>query len=116
MTASVVTVSVANAEEGDGGDNSVAAPDAAVAPAMVPNGWKIQLGAAPNLKSAKAILSRAKDKAPKLLASASGYTEPVTKGKSTLYRARFGGFKTKESASAVCTYLAKQDFSCLALQ
>ena len=47
---------------------------------------------------ANAILDRAKAKAPKLLANAAPYTEPVTKGESTLYRARFAGFETKDAA------------------
>jgi D-alanyl-D-alanine carboxypeptidase len=82
---------------------------------LVPRGWKIQIGAAPSRSSAQAILEKAKAKAPKLLASAAPYTEPVVKGSVTLYRARFGGFEDKDAARDACNYLAKRDFSCLAL-
>jgi D-alanyl-D-alanine carboxypeptidase len=109
-------------DEGDGGDDAVAAdppaaaPRPAAAPAMVPTGWKIQIAAAPNETSAKAQLDKAKSKASKLLASASPYTETVVVKGSTLYRARFGGFRTKDKAQAACAALNKQNFKCLALQ
>lgn len=91
-------------------DHADPAPDG-----LVPRGWKIQIGAAPSRSSAQAILQKAKAKAPKLLASAAPYTEPVVKGSVTLYRARFGGFEDKDAARDACSYLAKRDFSCLAL-
>jgi cell division septation protein DedD len=83
---------------------------------MVPTGWKIQIAAAPNETAAKAQLDMAKSKAGKLLASASPYTETVVVKGSTLYRARFGGFQSKDKAQAACTALSKQSFKCLALQ
>ncbi len=104
-----------NSEEGDGGDDAVGT-DQPASSAMVPAGWKIQIAAAPTQAGATAILSNAVAQAPKLLAKASGYTEPVSKGSITLYRARFGGFASKDAARNACAALAKQKFSCLALQ
>jgi hypothetical protein len=82
---------------------------------MVPKGWKIQLAATPSQSSAEAVLNRAAAKAGTVLARVAPYTEPVTKGGTTLYRARFGGFASKEVARAACSYLSKRDFSCLAI-
>jgi D-alanyl-D-alanine carboxypeptidase len=90
--------------------------DADTGPAgMVPSGWKIQLGASPSRNGAESIIDKAKSKAPKLLAGLTSYTEPVVKGSTTLYRARFGGFADKDAARQACVSLTKQDFSCLAL-
>jgi D-alanyl-D-alanine carboxypeptidase len=96
-------------------EKPVEAPEATDPAGLVPRGWKIQIAAAPVRASAQKILDNAKAKAPKVLADATAYTEPVTKGSTTLYRARFGGFKDKEAARKACAYLAKKDFSCLAL-
>ena len=82
----------------------------------MPNGWKIQIAAAPNEASAKAQLDKAKAKTGKLLASVSPYTESVVAKGSTLYRARFAGFTSKDKAQAACTALGKLKISCLALQ
>ena len=79
------------------------------------SGWKIQIAATPSVGSAIALLDSARAKAPGVLAKASPYTEPVVKGSTTLYRARFAGFAGKEQARAACAYLAKRDFSCLAI-
>ena len=62
------------------------------------------------------MLDRAKSKAGKMLASATPSVEPVAKGASTLYRARFAGFDNKDQARAVCAYLTKRDVSCLAIR
>ena len=79
-------------------------------------GWKIQIGALPSEDQAKAMIAKAKAAAPTLLASASAFTEPVGKGASTLYRARFGGFAGREDARAACEKLMQKELSCLAVQ
>lgn len=134
---SVASVEVAPdqpTDEGDGGDDAaVEAPakpakviaakvkvdrteqTASIAPKAV-SGWKIQIAAAPNQSSAQDQLKKARAAAPKILASADDYLEPVTKDGSTLYRARFSGFKSKDAARAACSYLARKNVSCLALQ
>jgi D-alanyl-D-alanine carboxypeptidase len=87
----------------------------AEAPGAVIAGWKIQIAATPTQASAEDILDQALSKASRVLGNASPYTEPVVSGGSTLYRARFAGFAGKAQARAACAYLAKRDFSCLAL-
>ena len=85
------------------------------APAPVITGWKIQLAATPTQSSAEDILDRALSGGASVLGKASPYTEPVVRGETTLYRARFAGFAGKNEARAACAYLAKRDFDCLAI-
>jgi D-alanyl-D-alanine carboxypeptidase len=73
-------------------------------------GWVIQVAATDNQNKALAILAAAKSKN-KLLASAESFTEQVSKGNATLYRARFGGFES-ESAENACKSLKKTGYSC----
>jgi D-alanyl-D-alanine carboxypeptidase len=97
------------------GDTNAGDDAADVAPAPSKAGWRIQIAAAPTQAGAEDILDRALAKGGKILASAAPYTEPVERNGSTLYRARFSGFASKESARAACDFLAKQSFSCLAV-
>jgi D-alanyl-D-alanine carboxypeptidase len=120
-------------DEGDGGDDAVVqaikpvkvmtvkvrvAKSESAAPIAPKNvdGWKIQIAAAPSQTSAQDQIKKARAAAPKILASADDYLEPVSKDGDTLYRARFAGFKSKDDARAACSYLARKGLSCLALQ
>ncbi|HVZ14806.1 MAG TPA: D-alanyl-D-alanine carboxypeptidase [Bauldia sp.] len=98
------------------GDTNADDETADAAPAAsTHSGWRIQIAAAPTKEGAEDMLDQALAKAGSVLAKADPYTEPVQSGDSTLYRARFAGFSTKEKARAACAYLAKQKFSCLAV-
>jgi D-alanyl-D-alanine carboxypeptidase len=77
-------------------------------------GWVIQLGATDDEEKAKAMLDAARTRAGKLLAKASPFTEKVTKGGDTLYRARFSGFDESGSAENACKTLKKSGFACFA--
>ena len=103
-------------DAGDQGDAAVEedASDAAT-PGAVITGWKIQLAATPTQSSAEDVLDRALSGGASVLGKASPYTEPVVRGETTLYRARFAGFAGKNEARAACAYLAKRDFDCLAI-
>ncbi len=87
----------------------------AASPGAVITGWKIQIAATPTQSSAEDILDQALSKGSTVLAKASPYTEPVTVGDTTLYRARFAGFADKSTARAACVYLKRHDFKCLAI-
>jgi len=114
-TASIIQpVPTADDETADGVTGSIAATSAPAA--EIVDGWKIQIAAAPDEDGARLMLDRAKSKAGKMLASATPSVEPVAKGASTLYRARFAGFDNKDQARAVCAYLTKRDVSCLAIR
>lgn len=99
--------------QGDIDDAASAATAAATG--GIPAGWKIQLGALPSQSAADMVLDRASSAAPQILASLSPYTETVSRGSATLYRARFAGFANKEAARAACVQLVRKDFTCLAV-
>lgn len=103
------------ADDDAGGVTGSIEASAAAAP-QISDGWKIQIAAAPDEDGARLMLDRAKSKAGKMLASATPSVEPVAKGSSTMYRARFAGFDNKDQARAVCAYLTKRDVSCLAIR
>jgi D-alanyl-D-alanine carboxypeptidase len=99
-----------------------AAPRAAEAPAPPPparpqtrSGWIIQVGAYPAESEAQQRLQTVKSKAARLLASASPFTEPVQRGETTLYRARFAGLD-REQAEAACRFLKRNDVDCLTIK
>jgi len=79
------------------------------------SGWIIQLGAFPDKNEATQKLARAKSRAAKFLAKADPFTEPVTKGNTTLYRARFAGLK-QQQAEAACRYLKQNHFDCIMIR
>jgi D-alanyl-D-alanine carboxypeptidase len=79
------------------------------------SGWLVQIGAFDQESEAKQRLNSAQSRAKTLLGSADAFTEPVTKGDKTFYRARFAGLD-KDQAEAVCKYLKKNDITCMALK
>jgi D-alanyl-D-alanine carboxypeptidase len=90
------------------------------APAAAPQtqahaGWIIQVGAFPAEGEAKQRLSAVQSKASKFLASADPFTETVSKGEATLYRARFAGLG-KDQAEAACNYLKHNDVDCMTIK
>jgi D-alanyl-D-alanine carboxypeptidase len=107
----------ADSNPGDAAQGDAAANDESVDadPPARHTGWRIQIAATPTQSAAEDMLDRALSKAAKVLAHASPYTEPVTSGGNTLYRARFAGFTSKDGARSACAYLTKQKISCLAV-
>ena len=79
------------------------------------SGWVIQLGATDDEAKAKEILQRAKSQGRNSLAHASAFTEKVSKGGSTLYRARFSGFD-EDDAQTACKALKRSGFACFAIR
>ena len=95
-------------------DNSKATHLAAYAPATRA-GWVIQIAAVADEGDAHQLLDEARAASRRHLAKASPYTEKVSKGDTTLYRARFAGFDNKAKAWAACKDLKQKDIACLAL-
>jgi D-alanyl-D-alanine carboxypeptidase len=85
-------------------------------PAPVHTGWLIQVGALESESEAKARLDLAQSKAKDALRRAEPFTETVTKGDKTLYRARFAGFDKEQQADAACKSLKHADIPCMALK
>jgi D-alanyl-D-alanine carboxypeptidase len=79
------------------------------------SGWIIQVGAYPAEREAKQRLSAVKNKAAKILGGADSFTEPIEKGGTTYYRARFAGFD-KDKAEAACKYLKRNDVECVTIK
>jgi D-alanyl-D-alanine carboxypeptidase len=85
------------------------------AEARMRSGWIIQVGAFDDEAEAKQRLTSARNVANKLLGNADPFTEPVSKGDKTLYRARFAGLR-QDDAEAACKQLRRNDFVCIAIR
>ena len=70
----------------------------------------------PSESEAIAFLSSTKERAGRLLADAASFTETFDMKGTTYYRARFGGFDSKDEAWDVCGALKKKDISCYAIE
>ncbi|MGX7872935.1 SPOR domain-containing protein [Mesorhizobium sp. ORM6] len=96
-----------------------AEPTPAVDPvntASMPSGWAIQVASSPRQSEAQAFLDKTVKQAPRVLADASGFTVAFNKDGATYYRARFGGFGSKDAAWKACTALKKKKIECYAVQ
>lgn len=100
-----------------------AEPAPAAAPAVdpvktssVPSGWVVQVASSPTQSGAQALLNKTSKQAPKILSDASGFTVAFDKDGVTYYRARFGGFGSKDAAWKACDALKRKKISCYAVQ
>lgn len=82
--------------------------------AVARSGWIIQVGALDTESEARQRLDTARG-ASRLLSDADPFTETVSKGNKTLYRARFAGLN-QDSAEAACRSLKRSDISCIAIR
>ncbi|UCI05588.1 D-alanyl-D-alanine carboxypeptidase [Mesorhizobium sp. B1-1-8] len=87
-----------------------------VSTASVPSGWAVQVASSPTQSGAQALLDKTSKQAPKVLADASGFTVAFDKDGVTYYRARFGGFGSKDAAWKACDALKRKKISCYAVQ
>jgi len=83
--------------------------------AVARSGWIIQVGALETESEARQRLNAARGSAGRLLGEADSFTETVSKGNKTLYRARFAGLN-QDSAEAACRTLKRSDISCIAIR
>jgi len=99
------------------------APAAPAAPARSPppqahapvhTGWIIQIGAFGSESEARQHLDAAQSKVG-LLGHADPFTETVTKGDKTYYRARFAGL-AKDQAEETCRKLRRSDIACITVK
>ena len=81
----------------------------------VRSGWIVQVGAFGTEAEAKQHLDEAQSKAKSLLGRAEPFTEPVTKGDKTYFRARFAGLD-RDKAEAACKQLRRSDIACLTVK
>ncbi|MCL6706192.1 D-alanyl-D-alanine carboxypeptidase [Pseudomonas sp. R2.Fl] len=79
-------------------------------------GWQIQIAAAESREAALDLLSRIQAEVGGPLVGLRTYTEEISSGGKTLYRARFVGFDGKDDAWAACDTLKKFSMACMAVQ
>ncbi|PIK70019.1 hypothetical protein CS379_26855 [Methylobacterium frigidaeris] len=99
------------------GEARAPAPREAASPAAKPvtvTPWVIQLGAMDDEGKAKSMLTEARQRSGGALGKAAPFTEKVTHGGTTLYRARFSGFSEAEAAQDACRALKRNGFTCFA--
>lgn len=82
----------------------------------LPSGWVVQVASSPTQSGAQALLDQTSKQAPKILADASGFTVAFDNDGVTFYRARFGGFGSKDAAWKACDALKRKKISCYAVQ
>ncbi|MDX8456386.1 D-alanyl-D-alanine carboxypeptidase [Mesorhizobium sp. VK9D] len=82
----------------------------------VPSGWVVQVASSPTKSGAQTLLDQTAKQAPKVLADASGFTVAFDKDGITYYRARFGGFGSKDAAWKACDALKRKKISCYAVE
>jgi D-alanyl-D-alanine carboxypeptidase len=92
-----------------------ASPTPPARPPVVHTGWMIQVGAFDVEQEARQRLSVVQTKVGHLLKHASPFTEVVTSGDKTLYRARIAGIQ-KDEAEAICKQLKRNDIACMTLK
>lgn len=81
------------------------------------SGWQIQITATDSKEKAQQLLQEARDKNSDILANVKTKTVPITlKSGKTLYRARFVGFTSKQTAKQACDILRKKQFQCMLLK
>jgi D-alanyl-D-alanine carboxypeptidase len=78
-------------------------------------GWMIQVGAFDDESDAKQRLGICQSKAKDQLTKADPFTERVSRGEKSMFRARFAGLE-KDQAEAACKHLKRSDIPCMLLK
>jgi len=86
---------------------------ASTAPAT---GWAVQIASSPSQSEAFAALVRTGKDASGILGAANAFIEEFENKGTVYYRARFGGFASKNQAWNACNALKKQKIDCFAAQ
>ncbi len=106
MPSDIVTASLDNAQP----------LRAAAKPVSADGAWAVQIAAASSENEAMKMLNEAKAKLKNALADTKTYTQTVTVGKATLYRARFAGFDEREAAQNACKALKSAAYQCVTVR
>jgi D-alanyl-D-alanine carboxypeptidase len=95
--------------------NETTLPQNIPASAKARGGWVIQIGAFPDETEAREHLQSAQSLAKGILGHVDAFTERVTKGRETLYRARFAGLD-EDGADAACRHFKRNKIDCFAVK
>ena len=91
--------------------------DPVVTAAVRPSGgWAVQVASSPSEREALDVLARTGAQAGGLLSQATAFTEIFDNKGTIFYRARFGGFQSKNAAWNACNALKKKRIDCYAVQ
>jgi D-alanyl-D-alanine carboxypeptidase len=114
-TDSLFKIAAAAAAEGPGNKNSEMQAKTEGEAALKPkHSWQIQIGAYPTKDGAMRIIERALSLDLGPLAGKTAFAIPITRGSSTLFRARFSGF-SQTTAREACKELSRKGVNCLPL-
>ena len=80
------------------------------------SGWAVQIASSPSQAEAFAALVRTGKEASGIVGTANAFIEPFENKGTLYYRARFGGFGSKNQAWNACNALKKQKIDCFAAQ
>lgn len=80
------------------------------------SGWAIQVASLASAGEAETTLAKVARQASGILSADAAFTETFTKNGTTYYRARFGGYGSKDEAWNTCVALEKKQIPCYAIQ
>ncbi len=95
---------------------AASAVDPMVTASTQQSGWVVQIASSPSQGDAFAALVRTGKDANRVVGSANAFIEEFNNKGTTYYRARFGGFASKDQAWNACSALKKQKIDCFAVQ
>lgn len=78
--------------------------------------WAVQVASLDSEREANGVISKISNQSGGLLQADAGFTEAFSKDGKQYYRARFGGYSSKDKAWATCDALKKKNISCYAVQ
>jgi D-alanyl-D-alanine carboxypeptidase len=97
------------------GEGSNVDPVMTASTAAASSGWVVQIASSPSQSDAFAALVRTGKEASGVLGSANAFIEEFNNKGTTYYRARFGGFASKDQAWNACNALKRQKIDCYAV-
>lgn len=97
------------------GEGSSVDPVMTASTAAASSGWVVQIASSPSQSDAFAALVRTGKEASGVLGSANAFIEEFNNKGTTYYRARFGGFASKDQAWNACNALKKRKIDCYAV-
>ena len=78
--------------------------------------WEVQIAATDSQDSALSLLLKAQPGIPGKFRHITPYTQEITRGEATLYRARFTGFDALSSALSACKQLRANEYECMVVR
>jgi D-alanyl-D-alanine carboxypeptidase len=81
-----------------------------------PDGWAVQVASLTSEAEARAFLDRTSSQSGGILADATPFTQKFEKDGTLYWRARFGGYASKNAAWDACGALKNRDIACYAVQ